>query len=75
MRTWCARAYERGGEAALSGLRGSFVVAIVDGKRGVAIVARDPLGSHPLFYVQTPSQVLFASSRSRSYSRPAFRAP
>ena len=57
-----ARAYERGGEGALSGLRGSFVVAIVDGRRGIAIVARDPLGSHPLFYVQTPSQVLFASS-------------
>jgi asparagine synthetase B (glutamine-hydrolysing) len=42
-------AYEREGEAALSRLRGSFVIAIVDGSRGVAIVARDPLGSKPLF--------------------------
>src|SRR5437879_4966241 len=45
------RAYERGGEAALSRLRGSFVVAIIDPTRGMAVVARDPLGSHPLFYV------------------------
>jgi asparagine synthase (glutamine-hydrolysing) len=54
------RAYERGGEAALSRLRGSFVVAILDLKRGMAIVARDPLGSHPLFYVEAGSRVLFA---------------
>src|SRR5262249_45517815 len=54
-------AYERGGEAALSRLRGSFVVAIVDRTRGLAIVARDPLGSRPLFYAQTGSSVLFAT--------------
>src|SRR5215475_9749528 len=41
------RAYERGGEAALSRIRGSFVVAIIDGTKNKAIVARDPLGSHP----------------------------
>src|SRR5262245_9952002 len=45
------RAYERTGEAALSQLRGSFVVAIIDRTQDRAIVARDPLGSHPLFYV------------------------
>src|SRR5262245_33100544 len=56
------RAYEREGEAALSRLRGSFVVAIVDGIRGVAIVARDPLGSHPLFFVEAGSRVMFAAS-------------
>jgi asparagine synthetase B (glutamine-hydrolysing) len=55
-------AYEREGEAALSRLRGSFVVAIVDGTRGVAIVARDPLGSHPLFFVEVGSRVMFAAS-------------
>src|SRR5262245_32963454 len=52
------RSYERGGETALSRLRGSFVVAIIDGGRGKAIVARDPLGLHPLFYVETGSYVL-----------------
>ena len=56
------RAYESEGEAALSRLRGSFVVAIVDGIRGVAIVARDPLGSHPLFFVEAGSHVMFAAS-------------
>lgn len=55
-------AYEREGEAALSRLRGSFVVAIVDGIRNVALVARDPLGSHPLFYVEVGSRVIFAAS-------------
>ena len=56
------QAYAREGEAALSRLRGSFVVAIVDGARGRAILARDPMGSHPLFYVETGSCVLFAAS-------------
>jgi asparagine synthase (glutamine-hydrolysing) len=55
-------AYAREGEAALSRLRGSFVVAIVDDARGRAILARDPMGSHPLFYVEMGSCVLFAAS-------------
>jgi asparagine synthetase B (glutamine-hydrolysing) len=46
----------------LARLRGSFVVAIIDGTRDVAIVARDPLGSHPLFYAQANYCVLFAAS-------------
>jgi asparagine synthase (glutamine-hydrolysing) len=58
-------AYAREGEAALSRLRGSFVVAIVDGARGRAILARDPMGSHPLFYVEAGSCVLFATSPGR----------
>src|SRR5262249_36218200 len=56
------RAYERRGEAALSGLRGSFVVAIIDRARNTAVVARDPMGTHPLFYVETGSSVLFAET-------------
>jgi asparagine synthetase B (glutamine-hydrolysing) len=56
-------AYERAGEAVLSHLRGSFVVAIVDRTRDLAIVARDPLGSHPLFYVEVGSRVMFAASQ------------
>jgi asparagine synthase (glutamine-hydrolysing) len=57
--------YAREGEAALSRLRGSFVVAIVDDARGRAILARDPMGSHPLFYVEMGSCVLFAASPGR----------
>ena len=55
-------AYERWGEAALSRLRGSFVVAIIDRARGMAFLARDPLGSHPLFYVEAGPRALFATS-------------
>ena len=56
------RAYERRGEGALSRLRGSFVVAIIDRARDLAIVARDPLGSHPLFYVNANRHVLLAAA-------------
>jgi asparagine synthase (glutamine-hydrolysing) len=59
------QAYAREGEAALARLRGSFVVAIVDGARGNAILARDPMGSHPLFYAEAGSCVLFAASPGR----------
>src|SRR5262249_48968298 len=47
--------YERGGEDAVARLRGSFVVAVVDRVRRVVIVARDPVGTHPLFYVESGS--------------------
>jgi asparagine synthetase B (glutamine-hydrolysing) len=63
------QAYAREGEAALSRLRGSFVVAIVDGARGKAILARDPMGSHPLFYAEAGSCVLFAASPGRLLGR------
>ncbi|HEY1859793.1 MAG TPA: asparagine synthase-related protein, partial [Gemmataceae bacterium] len=62
-------AYAREGEAALSRLRGSFVVAIVDSARGRAILARDPMGSHPLFYAEAGSCVLFAISPGRLLGR------
>src|SRR5262245_45507588 len=55
-------AYARHGEAALSRLRGSFVVAVTDRLSNKTIVARDPMGSHPLFYSETGSTILFAMS-------------
>jgi asparagine synthetase B (glutamine-hydrolysing) len=58
-------AYAREGEAALSRLRGSFIVVIVDCARGRAILARDQMGSHPLFYVEAGSCVLFAATPGR----------
>ena len=64
------QAYERGGEAALSRLRGSFVVAIIDRMRDVAIIARDPLGSHPLFYVENNSSVHFAAAQQPLLKQP-----
>ena len=64
------RAYERGGEAALPRLRGSFVVAIVDRTRDTAILARDPHGTHPLFYVERGSRVLFATTPAPLLDQP-----
>ena len=64
------RAYEHGGEGALSRLRGSFVVAIIDRPRNLAIVARDPLGLHPLFYVDAGTSVLFAATPQRLFEHP-----
>jgi asparagine synthetase B (glutamine-hydrolysing) len=64
------RAYEREGEGALCRLRGSFVVAIIDGSRDLAIVARDQLGSHPLFYAEAGSRVLFASAAQSLLQQP-----
>jgi asparagine synthetase B (glutamine-hydrolysing) len=63
-------AYEREGEAILSRLRGSYVVAVIDAARGRAFVARDPLGSHPLFYAEVGSRVLFAESPKRLLDEP-----
>ena len=57
------QAYAREGEAALSRLRGSFVVAIVDGARGRAMLARDPMGSHPLFYAEAGGVLASCSPR------------
>jgi len=63
-------AYEQGGDEALSRLRGSFVVAVKDRARGRTIVARDPIGTHPLFYVETGSQILFAASQQALLGQP-----
>ena len=64
------RAYERGGEAALSRLRGSFAVVVIDCGRDIAIVLRDPLGSHPLFFTEANSCTFFAASPLRLLDQP-----
>jgi asparagine synthetase B (glutamine-hydrolysing) len=56
------KAYEREGRNIFPRLRGSFVVAIIDATHDLAIVLRDPLGSHPLFYAKVGFDVLFASA-------------
>ena len=54
-------AYARWGEDGLARLRGSYAVAIADASRGRTLVARDPLGSHPLFYAESGPSVAFAT--------------
>ncbi|MEO7189939.1 MAG: asparagine synthase-related protein [Vicinamibacterales bacterium] len=56
------RLVERKGAAAFSELRGSFVVGLVDETANTVRVARDPLGSHPLFYATPGGRAMFAST-------------
>jgi asparagine synthetase B (glutamine-hydrolysing) len=56
------RAYELWGDGALSRLRGRFAVAILDRAKRTAQIARDPLGLHPLFYIERGSNAHFAAS-------------
>ena len=51
--------YQRWGEDLLGRLRGTFALVIWDSARDTLLCARDPLGSHPLFYAQ--SQELLVS--------------
>lgn len=42
-------------------LRGMYAIAIWDPAKEVLVLARDPFGIKPLYYVETPSGFLFAS--------------
>lgn len=55
------RSYERSGIDAFARLRGGFLAAVIDGRRDVAIVARDPLGTHPAFFAEANGVVFFAT--------------
>jgi len=48
-------------EALPGRLEGSFAVAALDRRRGRLLLARDPFGEKPLYYVATPDGVAFAS--------------
>lgn len=60
----------RHGAGALTRLRGSFVVAIADRGAGQVCVLRDPLGSHPLFYADSPAGLCVASTPQPLLARP-----
>jgi asparagine synthetase B (glutamine-hydrolysing) len=49
--------YLRWGKDLLTRLRGPFALVIWDSDRDVLLSVRDPLGSHPLFFVEAPNQV------------------
>jgi len=55
------KAYARWGEACLAKFRGMFAFAIWDASRRRLLLARDPMGIKPLYYVQAGSYFLFAS--------------
>ncbi len=53
--------YERDGDRLAERLRGKFSIAVWDGRRRRAVIARDPLGVKPLYYAVAGDLVVFAS--------------
>ena len=53
--------YERHGAAFQEYLRGMFGLAVWDGRRRAAVIARDRLGIKPLYYAQRGDLLVFAS--------------
>lgn len=58
-------AYDQWGADGLAKLRGRFATAVVDHERNRVIVARDPMGLHPLFYAERPRTVHIATTPQR----------
>ncbi len=53
--------WRRWGPAALDRFRGMFAFALVDTTTGELVLARDPLGIKPLFYMRRGDGIVFAS--------------
>lgn len=53
--------YERHGVSFMEHLRGMFGLAVWDGRRRRAVIARDRLGIKPLYYARSGDLLLFAS--------------
>jgi asparagine synthase (glutamine-hydrolysing) len=56
------RGYLRWGAEVLSRLRGVFALMVRDQRRHILLCARDPIGTHPLFYAQAQGQLLVSTS-------------
>jgi asparagine synthase (glutamine-hydrolysing) len=54
-------AYEQYGDAFLERLNGQFAIAMWDQRRQRLLLARDRAGIRPLFYMEEPGRLLFAS--------------
>jgi asparagine synthase (glutamine-hydrolysing) len=53
--------YEDMGPSCIKEMNGIFAFAILDLKRDLLLLARDPIGVKPLFYAATPDHFLFGS--------------
>ena len=53
--------YERDGDGFADALRGMYAIALHDPRRERLVLARDPFGIKPLYYIQTDTQFIFAS--------------
>ncbi|MFC5144781.1 asparagine synthase (glutamine-hydrolyzing) [Streptomyces aureoversilis] len=56
-----AELYEREGMGLLRHVHGMFAFALYDTARRTLVLARDPFGKKPLYYLRTPAGVAFAS--------------
>src|SRR5215211_2105979 len=56
------RGYLRWGAEVLPRLRGVFAFMVRDHRRDILLCARDPIGTHPLFYAQANGQFLVSTS-------------
>jgi asparagine synthase (glutamine-hydrolysing) len=54
-------AYERYGEDFVEHLDGEWAVAIIDAVRGTTFLARDPVGTRPLYFCRTNRALVFGS--------------
>lgn len=66
--------YEKLGVDFLSYLNGMFSLAIWDSKRGLLVLARDPFGIKPLFYMRHQGNLWFASEIKSLLQAPSFEA-
>jgi len=55
------RAYQKWGKAAIQRFSGMFSIAIVDENQKRLVLARDPCGQKPLYYIYEPGLLAFAS--------------
>jgi len=53
--------YRRDGEAFAAGLRGMYAIAVHDPARLLLVLARDPFGIKPLYYIENDAGFFFAS--------------
>jgi asparagine synthase (glutamine-hydrolysing) len=60
----------RTGADAFSDLRGQFTVVLLDERTATIRVARDPLGSHPLFFTTVQSRTYFATTPEPLLAQP-----
>lgn len=65
-----AAALERWGHGAISLLRGMYALGFVDARRERLLLARDPLGIKPLFWMQVDGDLVFASDVRALLSHP-----
>lgn len=67
------RAYQEWGTACVDRLNGMFAFAVWDSAREQLFLARDRIGVKPLYYVELPHGVLFASEPKGIMANPVFR--